>query len=181
MPMPVVLDLTLTWRDVVVWGIHAIWYQYVTQPVASQPRSDHRLSSARGRYLAAAPGRSIQARRSAEGAWIGKDTDRRWRLTICPHSTPFRDSAASDPATREWRTMAPMPQDGCGAAAAWDGKEVLVVGGYTGGGPAVNQRLAVRDLAYARPGRSQPLMGTSHPRRAWRPLIGWRAEIPPAA
>src|SRR5262249_57391137 len=57
-------------------GLHAIWYQYVAQPVASQPRSDHRLSGAPRRYLATPPVAPFKPRRSAAGAWIDRGVGR---------------------------------------------------------------------------------------------------------
>lgn len=51
-------------------------------------------------------------------------------------------AAAYDPTTDTWRRIAPMPERRPGAAAIWDGREILVIGGRTGNGAPTGVGLA---------------------------------------
>lgn len=64
------------------------------------------------------------------GAWTGKE------LVILPGRDPDgkpTGGAAYDPVRNTWRQIASPPQERMGSAVVWDGREVLVVGGW---GPA---------------------------------------------
>lgn len=93
------------------------------------------------RMLPAAP---LQPRRSAAGAWTGKE------LLVAGGAAgehkSYRDGAAYNPATNRWRKIAPMPASRTGAAGVWDGTELLVIGGWVGSGSSA--RLARAALAY---------------------------------
>jgi len=93
------------------------------------------------------PAAPLAPRRSAAGAWTGRELIVAGGFTF-DRNRLFRNAAAYNPATRKWRTIAPMPLGRWGATAVWDGKEVLVIGGYIGGGVTARNRLAVRGLAY---------------------------------
>jgi len=93
------------------------------------------------------PNAPLQPRRSAAGTWTGRELIVAGGFTF-DHNRLFRNAAAYNPATRTWRTIAPMPLGRWGATAVWDGNEVLVIGGYIGGGVTARNRLAVRGLAY---------------------------------
>ncbi len=84
----------------------------------------------------AMPTAPLQPRRSAAGAWTGRELIVAGGYaalfesthTPIPYTT-FDDAAAYDPASRTWRTLPPMPTPREGATALWDGSEVLVLGG----------------------------------------------------
>ena len=93
------------------------------------------------------PASPLQTRADASGTWTGKE------LVVAGGVTPpgqggqvraLRDGAAYNPATRTWRTIAPMPLDHRSATAVWDGKEILFIGGWTG----TTGQPATRGLAY---------------------------------
>ena len=91
------------------------------------------------------PAAPLQPRRAAAGAWTGRE------LIVAGGSgtgtvKTFRDGAAWNPATRTWRTIAPMPAGRTGATAVWDGTELILIGGRAGSGAA--SRLAAIPLAY---------------------------------
>jgi N-acetylneuraminic acid mutarotase len=66
------------------------------------------------------------------GAWTGKEL-----VVFVGNLNPdgklwparLARAAAYNPATNSWRRIAPLPAPRTGASAAWDGREVLVVGG----------------------------------------------------
>jgi hypothetical protein len=61
----------------------------------------------------------------------------------------FAEAAAYQPATRTWRTLPPMPISRDGGTALWDGKEVLIFGGWGGANETYGPtRLLARGVAY---------------------------------
>ena len=72
------------------------------------------------------------------GAWTGRE------LILLvgnldPNGKPWparlARAAAYNPASGKWRRIAPLPAARSGATAVWDGRELLVVGGWQGGRP----------------------------------------------
>ena len=67
------------------------------------------------------------------GAWTGRElvvlVDGTNPATGKPFPAALARAAAYDPSARRWRRIAPPPALPAGAAAAWDGHELLVVGG----------------------------------------------------
>ena len=85
------------------------------------------------------------------GAWTGRelivfvgglnpDTGKPWPAR-------FANAAAYDPATDTWRRIAPLPAPRDDATAVWDGREVILVGGYANA-TKMPWTLARRGLAY---------------------------------
>ena len=126
-----------TGRQAIIWG-GVCCSSSSNQGAAYDPRTNT------WRLLPNAP---LQPRRSAAGTWTGRELIVAGGFTF-DHNRLFRNAAAYNPATRKWRTIAPMPQGRWGATAVWDGKEVLVIGGYIAAGVLARHRLAVRGLAY---------------------------------
>lgn len=101
----------------------------------------------RWRSLPASP---LAGRRASASAWTGKELVTVGGYTEEPTGPrrvitdrPFADAAAYNPTTRSWRRLPPLPVPRLGATAAWDGRQVLVVGG-TG----VGRRLLVGVFGY---------------------------------
>jgi N-acetylneuraminic acid mutarotase len=60
----------------------------------------------------------------------------------------YDDAAAYDPATRTWRSIAPMPTPRYASTAWWDGTEAFFVGGRRRMGPDWTYGLIPRGVAY---------------------------------
>jgi hypothetical protein len=74
------------------------------------------------------------ARRGVEGAWTGRE------LVLAGGTgqpgaavQTYKNGAAYNPATNTWRRIPLMPRREEGAAAVWDGREILFLGGYRPG------------------------------------------------
>jgi N-acetylneuraminic acid mutarotase len=94
----------------------------------------YRPASNTWRKLPASP---LAGSQSPVGAWTGRELI----LLVgglSPDGKPWparlARAAAYDPATNRWRRIAPPPAPRYGATAAWDGREVVLVGGR--GGPS---------------------------------------------
>lgn len=59
-------------------------------------------------------------------------------------ATVLRGAAAYDPPSGLWRRLRPMPRPRYGATAVWDGRELLILGGYRAPGTSP----ATRGMAY---------------------------------
>jgi hypothetical protein len=89
------------------------------------------------RTLAKAP---VAGQQRPLGAWTGRE------LVVLPGRDPDgkpTGGAAYNPVKDTWRKIAAPPQERAGSAVVWDGKEVLVVGGW---GPP-DPKTGVRKLA----------------------------------
>ncbi len=75
-----------------------------------------------------------------------------------PYPATLARAAAYNPATNTWRRIAPLPTVRYNATAVWDGREVLVAGGY--GAPQTGKPATLPRIGFA----YNP--GTDH----WRPL-----------
>ncbi|HET6210781.1 MAG TPA: hypothetical protein VFD94_10385 [Jatrophihabitans sp.] len=88
----------------------------------------------------AMPTAPLRLRRSAAGAWTGRELivagGYGGHFGSADTLTTFDDAAAYNPATRTWRSLPPMPIRREGATALWDGSEVLVLGGSAVAGGA---------------------------------------------
>jgi hypothetical protein len=83
------------------------------------------------------PAAPIEARWAHHAVWTGDELIV-WGGSEGPDhlATCYADGARYDPAAGAWQEMAEAPGEGrCGAAVAWTGDELLVVGGHPGGGP----------------------------------------------
>jgi len=73
------------------------------------------------------------------GAWDGREL-LVYVGNLDPDGKPWparlARAAAYDPRANRWRRIAPLPAPRTGASAIWDGKELLVVGGWQPGPPA---------------------------------------------
>jgi hypothetical protein len=95
-----------------------------------------------------------------------------------PSPARLARAAAYDPAADTWRRIAPLPEPREGAAAAWDGRELLVVGGsgVTRGGRAPARVGFAYDPAADRWRRLAPMpIGRVGAQAAWtgRRLVLW--------
>jgi hypothetical protein len=119
------------------------------------------------RNLPVAP---LAARKSASGAWTGRDlvVAGGFREGLNGTDIFFRDAAAYNPATGRWRKIAPMPRREYGATAVWDGREILFIGGVRQGltgpparglayNPATNRWRLLPSMAYPRSGSPRSL------------------------
>jgi N-acetylneuraminic acid mutarotase len=115
-----------TGREMIGWGGGCCGDAF-SDGVAYNPATN------RWRRLARSP---LAGSQSPIGAWTGRE------LVVFvgnldpegkPWSARLARAAAYDPATDSWRRLAPLPVPRPGASAAWDGHEVLVVGGRYGG------------------------------------------------
>jgi N-acetylneuraminic acid mutarotase len=96
---------------------------------------------------------------------------------------PFTDqlarAAAYDPATDTWHRIAPLPERRAGAAAIWDGHEILVVGGRAGAGSPTRVELAYNPVTNG--WRRLPAMETGRMQgvSAWTGsrLLIWGGEL----
>ena len=92
------------------------------------------------------PAAPLGPRAFPAGAWTGKE------LVVAGGSVQrsggtvkvFRNGAAFNPAAGTWRRLPLMPRPRYGAAAVWDGREVLFLGGHRAPGTAP----AARGMAY---------------------------------
>lgn len=109
------------------------------------------------------PTAPLSIRRYASGTWTGRElvVAGGFKLSPSHSSTYFRDAAAYNPATGQWRKIAPMPRREAGATAVWDGKEILFIGGAGPKGllnhglaynPAANRWRLLPAMAYPRTG-----------------------------
>ncbi len=79
------------------------------------------------------PASPLHSRSDFSGAWTGKELVVAGGIDPGPsRQRALRDGAAYNPVTRTWRKIAPMPRDHSDAAAVWDGKEILFIGGWNG-------------------------------------------------
>jgi hypothetical protein len=115
-----------TGRELVAWG-GGCCGDALRDGVAYDPESG------RWRTLAQGP---LAGSQGPVGAWTGREL-----LVFVGDRTPDGDTpwparlaraAAYDPATNRWRRIARMPEERPGASVAWDGRELLVVGGRAG-------------------------------------------------
>ena len=102
----------------------------------------------------------------------GRDPDGR------PSAPGLARAAAFNPASDTWRRIAPPPQPREGAAAVWDGHELLVLGGSapTGGGRAPARDGLAYDPAANRWRRLTPMpAGRTAPAAMWtgRRVLLW--------
>jgi hypothetical protein len=100
------------------------------------------------RKLAPSP---LHADQGPVGAWTGRElivlVDGTNPLNGTPWPARFARAAAYDPSTDTWRRIAPPPAPHQGATAVWDGRELLLVGGYAHIG-TLPWRLARTGFAY---------------------------------
>jgi hypothetical protein len=95
----------------------------------------------RWRKLPAAP---VAGQQRPTGAWTGRE------LVVLPGRDPDNKKtggAAYDPVRDAWRTISPPPQERLGSSVVWDGKELLVVGGW--GPPDAKGFRRLTPFAYA--------------------------------
>ena len=111
----------------------------------------------------ALPPSPLAGRFGASGAWTGKELVVAGGIGNPDGGGPplFRDGAGYNPVTRTWRTIAPMPLNRHGATGVWDGREVILIGGFRGDEPAT------RPLAY------NPVTN----RWRWLPAVPYRSEF----
>jgi hypothetical protein len=127
---------TSSWRmlrksvggGIVVWtGREAIGWGGGCCGDASAAGSAYNPATDRYRGLAASP---LAPSQHPLGAWTGRElllfVDGVDPASGKPYATGVARAAAYDPATDAWRRLAPAPRHG--GAAAWDGRELLLVG-----------------------------------------------------
>jgi Kelch motif protein len=104
------------------------------------------------------PDAPFQSRVGVAGSWTGTELVLAGGWAGHGSSGTFKDGAAYNPVTGQWRAIPPMPRREGGAVAVWDGTEVLFLGG-------------------SRPGATGP------PARglAFNPATGTWRELPPMA
>ena len=99
------------------------------------------------RNLARAP---LAGSQHPTGAWTGRELIV-FVGELDPDGNPWpaglARAAAYDPVTDRWRRIAPLPAPRYGAAAVWDGSEMLVVGGS--GAPRANRPPAPARVGFA--------------------------------
>lgn len=96
------------------------------------------------------PDAPLVPRWNADAAWTGTEL-LVWGGDEGPtdQATCYTDGARYDAPTHAWRTMTRAPGDGrCDAAVAWSGSELLVFGGFRGGGVPTEDDLHDDGLAY---------------------------------
>jgi hypothetical protein len=107
-----------TGREMITWG-GGCCGDVTSDGIAYNP------ATGKWRKLAKAP---IAGQQRPTGAWTGRE------LVVLPDGkNPKNETtsgAAYDPATNTWRRIASPPQERLGSNVVWDGREMLVVGGW---------------------------------------------------
>jgi hypothetical protein len=143
-----------TGHQVLVWG-----------GVCCNPSNSGRAYRVATNTWTAMPAAPLAPRAFPAGAWTGKE------LVVAGGTVRTaggavkgsRSGAAYNPATRTWRRLPLMPRGRYSAQAVWDGREVLLLGGFRAPGtapagrgmaynPATNTWRLVRAMPFARDG-----------------------------
>ena len=95
--------------------------------------ASYRPATNRWRTLPTSP---LEGRQTAAGAWTGRKMVivggfREEEVRGVVRSVDLADAAAYDPAARRWRRLPSLPTGRRDATAVWDGRDVLVVGGFS--------------------------------------------------
>jgi hypothetical protein len=115
------------------------------------------------------------------GAWTGRELlvfVGRFDPNGKPWPARFARAAAYNPATDTWRRIAPLPEFRGGASAVWDGRELLVVGGY---GPRPTVGYAYDPSANRWRRLSPTISGRSNAATVWtgKRLLMWGGKTAP--
>ena len=99
------------------------------------------------------PTSPLEGRQTAAGAWTGREMVivggfREEEVGGVVQSVDLADAAAYNPATRRWRRLPSLPTGRRDATAVWDGRDVLVVGGFVSSSRPPYRRLLSGVFAY---------------------------------